>query len=80
MSTIEQRVIDIVVERLGVDREKVKIDSKFVDDLGADSLDLVELVLALEDEFDIDNIPDEVSEKMTTVRAAVEHLQQHIKA
>ena len=70
MSEIKDRVIDIVVEQLGLERDKVKIESKFVEDLGADSLDTVELVMALEEEFDIE-IPDEQAEKITTVQEAV---------
>lgn len=70
MSEIKDRVIDIVVEQLGLERDKVKVESKFVDDLGADSLDTVELVMALEEEFDIE-IPDEQAEKITTVQEAI---------
>ncbi|MAZ43947.1 MAG: acyl carrier protein [Legionellales bacterium] len=70
MSDVKDRVIDIVVEQLGLERDKVKVESKFVDDLGADSLDTVELVMALEEEFDIE-IPDEQAEKITTVQEAI---------
>jgi acyl carrier protein len=73
MSTIEERVRKITVEQLGVSEEEVKISSSFVDDLGADSLDTVELVMALEEEFDTE-IPDEEAEKITTVQAAVEYV------
>lgn len=66
MSSIEERVTDIVVEQLGLDRDKVTPGSKFVDDLGADSLDTVELVMALEEEFEIE-IPDEEAEKITHI-------------
>jgi acyl carrier protein len=78
MSTIQERVMDIVVEQLGLERENLKIESKFVDDLGADSLDTVELVMALEDEFDVE-IPDEDAEKIATVKDAVEYVEKHIK-
>ncbi len=78
MSSIEERVKDIVVEQLGLEREKVSLESKFSDDLGADSLDTVELVMALEEEFDIE-IPDEEAEKITTLREAVSYVEQHAK-
>lgn len=77
MSSIQDRVVDIVVEQLGLERDKVKITSKFVDDLGADSLDTVELVMALEEEFDIE-IPDEDAEKITTVQEAVNFVTEHV--
>jgi acyl carrier protein len=73
MSTIVERVIKITIEQLGVSEAEVKIDSSFVDDLGADSLDTVELVMALEEEFDTE-IPDEEAEKITTVQAAVDYV------
>ncbi len=73
MSTIEERVKKITIEQLGVSEEEVKIESSFVDDLGADSLDTVELVMALEEEFDTE-IPDEEAEKITTVQAAVDYV------
>ena len=76
MSSIQDRVIDIVVEQLGLERDKVKVTSKFVDDLGADSLDTVELVMALEEEFDIE-IPDEDAEKITTVQEAIHFVTEH---
>ena len=66
MSNIEERVKKIIVEQLGVKEEEVKPEASFVDDLGADSLDTVELVMALEEEFDTE-IPDEEAEKITTV-------------
>ena len=72
MSDIEQRVKKIVAEQLGVAESEVKLESSFVDDLGADSLDTVELVMALEDEFEIE-IPDEQAEKITTVQQAVDY-------
>jgi acyl carrier protein len=73
MSTIEERVRKITIEQLGVSEEEVKISSSFVDDLGADSLDTVELVMALEEEFDTE-IPDEEAEKITTVQAAIDYV------
>ncbi|MDR0934587.1 MAG: acyl carrier protein [Burkholderiaceae bacterium] len=72
MSDIEQRVKKIVAEQLGVAEDEIKLESSFVDDLGADSLDTVELVMALEDEFEIE-IPDEQAEKITTVKQAVDY-------
>lgn len=73
MSTIEERVKKITIEQLGVSEDEVKISSSFVDDLGADSLDTVELVMALEEEFDTE-IPDEEAEKITTVQAAIDYV------
>ena len=70
MSDVADRVKKIVVEHLGVEDEKVTIDSSFIDDLGADSLDTVELVMAFEEEFSID-IPDDAAEKIVTVKDAV---------
>lgn len=78
MSTVESRVKKIVVEQLGVKEEEVNNSASFVDDLGADSLDTVELVMALEEEFDIE-IPDEVAEKITTVQEAIEHISTHLE-
>lgn len=77
MSTIEERVKKIVVEQLGVKEEEVSSESSFVDDLGADSLDTVELVMALEEEFDTE-IPDEDAEKITTVQQATDYINAHI--
>ncbi|AJC66771.1 MULTISPECIES: acyl carrier protein [Pectobacteriaceae] len=74
MSTIEERVKKIIVEQLGVKAEEVVNNASFVDDLGADSLDTVELVMALEEEFDTE-IPDEEAEKITTVQAAIDFIQ-----
>ena len=74
MSTIEDRVKKIVVEQLGVAEDQVTPDASFVDDLGADSLDTVELVMALEEEFDTE-IPDDEAEKITTVKQAIEFMQ-----
>ena len=76
MSTVEERVKQIVVEQLGVKEEEVSPDSSFVDDLGADSLDTVELVMALEEEFNCE-IPDEEAEKITTVQQAMDYINAH---
>ncbi|MEK7206736.1 MAG: acyl carrier protein [Pseudomonadota bacterium] len=76
MSSIEERVKKIVVEQLGVNEGEVKPDASFVDDLGADSLDTVELVMALEEEFDCE-IPDEQAEKITTVKQAIDYINSH---
>ena len=71
MSSVEERVKKIVAEQLGVKEEEVKSESSFVEDLGADSLDTVELVMALEEEFETE-IPDEEAEKITTVQQAID--------
>ncbi|HEY5715724.1 MAG TPA: acyl carrier protein [Psychromonas sp.] len=73
MSNIEERVRNIIVEQLGVQLDEVKNEASFVDDLGADSLDTVELVMALEEEFDTE-IPDEEAEKITTVQSAIDYV------
>ena len=73
MSTTEEQVKHIVAEQLGVKEEEVKNESSFVDDLGADSLDTVELVMALEEEFEIE-IEDEAAEKITTVQLAIDYI------
>ncbi|OFV82093.1 MAG: acyl carrier protein [Acidobacteria bacterium RBG_13_68_16] len=75
---IEQKVKDIIVQQLGVDPEKVKVEASFVEDLGADSLDTVELVMAFEEEFAVE-IPDEEAEKIRTVGDAVKYLKEHVK-
>ncbi|MEE9141692.1 MAG: acyl carrier protein [Gammaproteobacteria bacterium] len=75
MSNIEKRVRKIVAEQLGVKEEEVVPDASFVDDLGADSLDTVELVMALEEEFECE-IPDEDAEKITTVGAAMDYVKE----
>ncbi len=75
---IEARVKKIIVDQLGVKEEQVKPDASFVDDLGADSLDTVELVMALEEEFNIE-IPDEDAENIRTVGEAIEYIKEHIK-
>ncbi len=73
MSSVEERVKKIVIEQLGVKEEEVVNSSSFVDDLGADSLDTVELVMALEEEFETE-IPDEEAEKITTVQQAIDYV------
>ena len=73
MSDIEEKVKDIIAEELGVERDKVQPNASFMEDLGADSLDTVELVMAFEKEFDID-IPDEEAEKLRTVGDALKYL------
>tara|TARA_B100000035_G_scaffold310824_1_gene319305 strand:- start:696 stop:929 length:234 start_codon:yes stop_codon:yes gene_type:complete len=73
MSDIEQRVKKIVSEQLGTDAANIKNESSFIDDLGADSLDTVELVMALEEEFGTE-IPDEQAEKITTVQQAIDYI------
>ena len=78
MSSIEERVKKIVVEQLGVKEDEVTPNASFVDDLGADSLDTVELVMAFEEEFGIE-IPDEDAEKITRVKEAVEYIDSHAK-
>ncbi len=74
MADVSERVIDIVAEQLGVDKDKVKPETSFVNDLGADSLDTVELVMELEEEFNI-NIPDDSAEKIETVGQAIEFIE-----
>ncbi|CAH0211766.1 MULTISPECIES: acyl carrier protein [Pseudomonas] len=76
MSTIEERVKKIVAEQLGVKEDEVKNEASFVEDLGADSLDTVELVMALEEEFETE-IPDEEAEKITTVQLAIDYVNKH---
>ena len=78
MENIEQRVNKIVAEQLGVNETDVKNESSFVNDLGADSLDTVELVMALEEEFECE-IPDEEAEKITTVQQAIDYIKAHLK-
>ena len=75
---LEERVTDIIVEHLNVSRDEVVPEASFVDDLGADSLDIVELVMAMEEEFDIE-IPDEDAEKIQKVKDAVAYIESHAK-
>ncbi len=76
MSSIEKKVAEIIVDQLGVEEKQVVPTASFVDDLGADSLDTVELVMALEEEFDIE-IPDEEAEKIGTVQNAIDYIKSH---
>ncbi|MCK4649323.1 acyl carrier protein [bacterium] len=75
---IEEKVKQIIVDQLGVNAEEVTDEASFIDDLGADSLDTVELVMALEEEFDIE-IPDEDAEKITKVKDAIDYIKKHAK-
>jgi acyl carrier protein len=75
VASVRERVIEIVAEQLGVDKEKINNETSFVNDLGADSLDTVELVMELEEEFDI-NIPDDAAEKIQTVGQAIEYIEK----
>ena len=77
MITVTERVLKIVVEQLGVKEEDLNNDASFVDDLGADSLDTVELVMALEEEFETE-IPDEKSEKITTIQEAIDFIEANL--
>ncbi|MDS4027683.1 MAG: acyl carrier protein [Candidatus Contendobacter sp.] len=77
MSNIEARVRKIIIEQLGVKEEQVTNEASFVEDLGADSLDTVELVMALEEEFELE-IPDEDAEKITTVQQAIDYIATHL--
>ena len=76
MSSVEERVKKLICEQLGVKEEEVQEEASFVDDLGADSLDTVELVMALEEEFEIE-IPDEEAENITTVKEAIDYILAH---
>jgi acyl carrier protein len=75
VATVPERVIEIVADQLGVDKEKITRETSFVNDLGADSLDTVELVMELEEEFDI-NIPDDAAEKIQTVGQAIDFIEK----
>lgn len=79
MADIDARVKEIIVEQLGVAPEEVTNEASFINDLGADSLDTVELVMALEEEFDME-IPDEEAEKLQTVGQAIEYIKSHVTA
>jgi acyl carrier protein len=78
VASIEQRVKDIIVEQLGVEEDEVSAEASFIDDLGADSLDTVELVMAFEEEFNIE-IPDEDAEGISTVQDAVDYIKANVK-
>jgi acyl carrier protein len=75
VASVAERVIEIVAEQLGQEKDKIKPETSFVNDLGADSLDTVELVMELEEEFDI-NIPDDAAEKIQTVGQAIEYIEK----
>jgi len=79
VASVEERVIEIVAEQLGVSKDRITRDTSFVNDLGADSLDTVELVMELEEEFDI-NIPEDAAEKIQTVGQAIDHIEKAISA
>ena len=75
MEEIQEKIVKIISEQLGKDKSEIKMNSNFIEDLDADSLDTVELVMALEEEFEID-IPDDAAEKITTVQSAVEFISE----
>ncbi|NLJ83627.1 MAG: acyl carrier protein [Halanaerobiaceae bacterium] len=77
MADIFNKVVEIIVEELGVDSEEVTPEASFIDDLGADSLDVVELVMAFEEEFDLE-IPDEDAENIKTVQNAVDYIEENL--
>ncbi len=77
MASVKERIVEIVSEQLGVNKEQINDDTHFVNDIGADSLDTVELVMELEEEFDI-NIPDDAAEKIQTVGEAIEFIEKHV--
>ncbi|MEA1929054.1 MAG: acyl carrier protein [Candidatus Auribacterota bacterium] len=79
MSDVTQKVKDIIVEQLGVNPEEVTTEASFIDDLGADSLDTVELVMALEETFEIE-VPDEDAEQLTSVGAAIKYIEENAKS
>jgi acyl carrier protein len=79
MASAEEKVKQIIVDQLGVEASEVTPTASFVDDLGADSLDIVELVMAFEENFEIE-IPDEQAEKISTVKEAIDYIQAHVKA
>ena len=79
MASVEEKVKQLIVEQLQVDESEVTPTAHFVDDLGADSLDIVELVMTFEEAFEIE-IPDEEAEKITTVKDAIDYIQSHVKS
>ena len=79
MTNAKQKVINIIVEQLGVEEEEVKMKANFVDDLAADSLDIVELVMAFEEEFDVE-IPDDAAEKISTVGDAIAYMEANMES
>ena len=78
MASVEERVIEIVCENLAVSKDQVSRDTKFIEDIGADSLDIVELIMELEEEFEI-TIPDDQAEKIKTVGEAIDHINREIE-
>jgi acyl carrier protein len=78
MTDVAERIKKIVVEHLGVEESKVTLEASFIDDLGADSLDTVELVMAFEEEFSVE-IPEDAAEKIATVKDAIEYVEKHSK-
>lgn len=78
MADVDAKVKEIIAEQLNIDEEEVKPEASFIDDLGADSLDTVELIMAFEEEFDLE-IPDEEAEKIKTVGDAVGHIKKHVQ-
>ena len=78
MATIEERVRKVIEDQLSVNQDQITVEASFIDDLGADSLDTVELVMALEEEFETE-IPDEEAEKITTVQQAIDYIVAHTK-
>ena len=76
MASVKEKVVEIVSEQLGVNKDQINADTHFVNDIGADSLDTVELVMELEEEFDI-NIPDDAAEKIQTVGEAIEYIEKN---
>lgn len=78
MADVDAKVKEVIAEQLNIDEEEIKPDASFIDDLGADSLDTVELIMAFEEEFDLE-IPDEEAEKIKTVQDAIEHIKQHVQ-
>lgn len=78
MASVAERVIDVVADQFGVSKEQIRNETHFVNDLGADSLDVTELVMELEEEFDI-HIPDESAEKIQTVGQAIEHIEKAVE-
>ena len=77
MASVEERVIDIVSEKLAVSKDQINRNTAFIEDIGADSLDILELIMELEEEFDI-TIPDEQAEKIKTVGEAIDHIEKEI--
>jgi acyl carrier protein len=77
MASVEERVVEIIAEQLGLDKDEIQMEASFIDDLGADSLDIVEMIMTIEDEFDIE-ISDEDAEKIVTVQDAISYINDKI--